>query len=580
MNLTYRAGTNFSSFDNNSYVAAVSFSPYAVSDPWEAGNIGSSVGLHKNGSSSYLTANTRSVTQDAFITLHKNFDDFTTQLILGGTMAEKPYANNYSKYTTVSSGQEFIDGFYNPAYRIGELSGGTGENKTRLQSGYADLTVGYKNFIFVHGSFRRDWTSLLPKGSNAYSFYGLDASFVFTDAISALKSQDFITYGKLRGAYSSTGQITIGPYNFTNLFDVSAGYPYGGQAGVGLNSSYRNPNLKPEKTLENEVGLEMGFLKSRINMDLTYYHTLTSGQTFPVNISSTSGFSSAYVNAGEVMSEGVEIGLNGDVIRNTAIGLKWNVGMNYTWNGSKVISMYQDVKDFSIGNYNHAVVGLPFPVLEVNDVQRDPATGKVVVDPSNGYPILVDTLNTVGRSTPSDMLNINTSISYKNFTLTALASYRTGNQFYAFVGGQLDFTGASEHTALNNRERFIFPNSVYESNGKFVDNDIYPVRDGGRGFWTVSPYTDAGTTYILDGSFWKLRAVTLTYDFKDMIRNLKWVKGLSLSVIGKDLLMWRPSQNLWTDPEFNVGNVNAQGVSDYNQLPPTRQFGVSVDVKF
>jgi hypothetical protein len=65
-----------------------------------------------------------------------------------------------------------------------------------------------------------------------------------------------------------------------------------------------------------------------------------------------------------------------------------------------------------------------------------------------------------------------------------------------------------------------------------------------------------------------------------MIRNLKWVKGLSLSVIGKDLLMWRPSQNLWTDPEFNVGNVNAQGVSDYNQLPPTRQFGVSVDVKF
>ena len=580
MNITYRAGTNFTSYDNNSYVAAVNFSPYAVSDPWEAGNIGSSVGLHKNGSASYLTGNARSINQDAFINLHKDFNDFSTQLILGGTVAEKPYGNGFSKFTRVNSDQTFIDGFYNPAYRIGELSGAYSESKTRLLSGYADLTLGYKNYVFLHGSYRRDWTSLLPKGNNAYNFYGVDASFVFTDAINSFKSQDIISYGKLRGAYSQTGQITIGPYNFTNIFDVAAGYPYGGQAGVGLNGSYRNPSLKPEKTIEKEVGLEFGLLKSRINLDITYYHTITSGQTFPVNISNTTGYSSAFVNAGEVLSQGIEFGLNADVIRNSAIGLKWNVGMNYTWNGSEVLSMYKDVKDFSIGSNNHAVVGQPFPVLEVNDIKRDPATGKAVIDPSNGYPILVDTLSIVGRSTPTDMLNLNTSVSWKNFNLNLLFSYRTGNQFYAFVGSQLDFTGASKHTALNNRERFIFPNSVYEKDGKFVDNDIYHVRDGARGFWTVSPYTDAGTTYILDGSFWKLRTVTLTYDFKDFIRNQKFIKGISLSIVGKNLLMWRPSQNLWTDPEFNVGNFNAQGVSDYNQLPPTRQFGASLDITF
>lgn len=580
MNITYRAGTNFTSYDNNSYVAAVNFSPYAVSDPWQAGNIGSSVGLHKNGSSSYLNGNARSINQDGFINLHKDFNDFSTQLILGGTVAEKPYGNSFSKVTRISSDQTFIDGFYNPAYRIGELSGGFTESKTRLLSGYADLTLGYKNYVFLHGSFRRDWTSLLPKGNNAYNFYGVDASFVFTDAINSLKSQDIISYGKLRGAYSQTGQITIGPYNFTNIFDVAAGYPYGGQAGVGLNSSYRNPGLKPEKTIEKEVGLELGLLKSRINLDVTYYHTITSGQTFPVNISNTTGYSSAFVNAGEVLSEGIEVGLNADVIRNSAIGLKWNVGMNYTWNGSEVLSMYKDVNDFSIGNNNHAVVGQPFPVLEVNDVQRDPATGKVVIDPMNGYPILVDTLSIVGRSTPTDMLNLNTSVSWKNFNLNLLFSYRTGNQFYAFVGSQLDFTGASKHTALNNRERFIFPNSVYEKDGKFVDNDIYHVRDGARGFWTVSPYTDAGTTYVLDGSFWKLRSVTLSYNFSDMLRNQKFIKGITFSLVGKNLLMWRPSQNLWTDPEFNVGNFNAQGVSDYNQLPPTRQFGASLDITF
>lgn len=580
MNLTYRVGTNFTSFNSNSYVAAVSFSPYAVSDPWQAGNIGSSVGLHKNGSSSYTTGNARSITQDGFITLNKTFSDFTTQLILGGSVAEKPYANGYSTYTTVSSGQLFIDDFYNPAYRIGELSGGTGESKTRLLSGYADLTLGFRNYVFLHGSFRRDWTSLLPKGNNAYNFYGVDASFVFTDAISALKTQNFLSYGKIHAAYSKTGQITIGPYNFTNIFDVAAGYPYGGQAGLSLNGAYRNPNLKPESTEEKEVGLEVGVMKSRINFDITYYHTVTSGQTFPVNISNTTGYGSAFVNAGEILSEGIEVGLNADVIRNSATNIKWNVGANYTWNGSKVLSMYGDVNDFSIGGSNHAVVGQPFPVLEVNDIKRDPATGRVVIDPSNGYPILVDTLNIVGRATPSDMLNLNTTVSWKNLSLNVLASYRTGNQFYAVVGSQLDFTGASMHTALNNRERFIFPNSVYEKDGKFVDNDMYHIRDGARGFWTVSPYTDAGTTYILDGSFWKLRSVTLSYDFKDIIRNVKFIKGLSLSLVGKNLLMWRPSQNLWTDPEFNYDNVNAQSNSNYNQLPPTRQFGFSVDVRF
>jgi hypothetical protein len=121
---------------------------------------------------------------------------------------------------------------------------------------------------------------------------------------------------------------------------------------------------------------------------------------------------------------------------------------------------------------------------------------------------------------------------------------------------------------------------VYEKDGKFVENDQYYVQDGARNFWTTSDYTKAGTTYIEDGSFWKLRTISLSYDFKDLIRNLNWVKGLNLTVIGKNLLMWRPSQNLWTDPEFNVDNVNAQSVSDYNQLPPTRQYGVSLDVRF
>jgi len=585
LNLTYRAGTQYTSFDNSSYVAAVNFSPWAVSDPWGAGNTASSVGLHKNGSAAYTNANARNISQDVIATLHKKFGDIDANLILGNVIAEKPYGNDYSSQTNVSSGQLFIDNFYNTDYRIGELTGSHYVEQTRLMSGYGDLTLGYKNSLFVHGSFRRDWSSLLPKGKNAYNFWSADASWVFTDAIKSLQNQDLISYGKLRVAYSNTGDITLTPYNIQNVFDVGGGFPYGGQAGISLNGAYRNPNLVPEKTVEKEVGLELGLFNGRINLDADYYTSLTSGQTFPVNVSGTTGYTSAFVNAGTVLSQGVEVGINATVIQNNASRLKWDVGGNFTWNGSNVQSLYQGVKDFNIGGYGgltgsvHAVVGQPFPVLETVDIRRDPQ-GRPIIDPASGYPILGDTLQNVGQVNPKYMLNLNTTLSWKNFSINIQASYRGGNVFYAYVGSQLNFTGASEFTTQNGRQRFIYPNSVYLENGKYVPNDKYYTQDGNANFWTNSAYASAGTSYIENASFWKIRNVSLSYDFKDLIQNVHWIHGLTFSVIGKNLLMFRPSQNVWTDPEFSYTTGNAQGITNYDQLPPTRQYGASVNIKF
>jgi len=585
LNLTYRAGTQYTSFDNNNYTAAVNFSPYQVSDPWAASNTASTVGLHKNGSAGYTNANARNISQDIIATLHKTFGDLDATLILGNNITEKPYGNDYSSQTNVNSSQLFIDNFYNTDYRIGELTGSHYVETTRLVSGYGDLTLGYKNFLFAHGSFRRDYSSLLPKGHNAYNFWSTDLSWVFTDAIKSLQNQDLISYGKLRVAYSNTGDITIAPYNVQNVFDVGAGFPYGSQAGVGLDGSYRNPNLVPEKTVEKEVGLEMGLFHGRINLDADYYYSLTSGQTFPVSVSGTTGYTSAFVNSGDVVSQGFEIGINATVIQNNVSRFKWDLGGNFTWNGSNVQDLYQGSKDFNIGGYTgltgsvHAVVGQPFPVLETVDVQRDPQ-GKVIIDPANGFPILGDTLQVVGQVSPKYMANINTTISWKNFSLNMQASYQGGNVFYAYVGSQLNFTGTSKFTTQNGRQNFIYPNSVYLDNGKYVDNNKYYTVDGNANFWTNSAFAQAGTSYIENAAFWKLRNVSLTYDFKDVIQNIHWLHGLTFSVIGKNLIMLRPSQNVWTDPEFSYTTANDQGITNYDQLPPTRQYGASLNIKF
>ena len=584
--LNYKIGTQFTDYYNNSYIAAVNFSPWAVSNPWGGGSLGNTTGLHKNGSASYVNANARNIQQTIMATLHKKFGDFDGRLILGNDIAQKPYGNNYSSSTTVNSGQLFIDDFYNTNYRIGELQGSQGINQTRLISGYGDLTVGYKNYLFVHGSFRRDYSSLLPKGSNAYNFWSADASWVFTDALKSLQNQDVISYGKLTAAYSNTGDITIGPYNIQNVFDVGSGYPFGSQAGLSLNGAYRNPTLVPEKTVEKEIGLEMGLFQSRINLQASYYTSLTSGQTFPVSVSGTTGYTSAYVNAGNVLSNGFELGLNATVLQNNASKFKWDVGSAFTWNGSNVQSLYGGVKQFNIGGYTgntgavYAVVGQPFPVLQTADLDRDPQ-GHVIIDPTDGLPTLSDTVKIVGQVNPTFTLGLNTNISYKNFSLNIQAEYRTGNVFFAYVGQQLNFTGASEFTTTNGRQRFIYPNSVYEDgNGKYVPNTQYYTNDGNLDFWTSSDYSQAGTSFIEDASFWKIRNVSLTYDFKDLIQNVHWVHGLSLSFIGKNLLMFRPSQNKWTDPEFSYTTNNNQGITNYDQLPPTRQYGASLNVKF
>ena len=586
LNLNYQILTQFTDFYNNSYVAAVNFSPWAASDPWGASNTASSIGLHQNGSASYTNANARNISQNFLVTLSRQFGDFSAKLILGNVISEKPYGNDYSSYTTVSSNNLFIDNFYNVAYRLGELSGGQGEEKTRLISGLGDLTLGYKDFAFIHGNFRRDWTSLLAKGHNAYNFWDIDASLVFTDAFpSVFKSSGFLSYGKIRAAYSVTGQISIGPYHVQNVFDVAGGFPYGSQAGLLLDQTYNNPNLEPEKTIEREIGLELGLWNSRINLNVDYYHSNTLNQTFPANVSSSTGYTNAFINAGNVMSEGVEAGVEAVVLQNNAQKMRWTIRPGFTWNGSKVLYMPQ--KDFFIGGYtggaggDHAVVGYPFPVIEATDIQRDPQ-GRPIIDPANGYPMLTDTQRIIGQINPKYLFDFSTSFSWKNFTLSLQLSYRGGNVFDAVVGNQLNFTGTTKFTTQNGRQNFIFPNSVYYDPAKnaYVPNDKYYTYDGNLYFWTNSPYVEAGTTYIVNAAFWKLRNISLSYDFGDLLHNVHWIKGLTLTLMGKNLLMWRPSQNVWTDPEFNYTTGNAQGISNYDQLPPTRQFGASLDVKF
>ena len=586
LNISYRLGTQVTNQIGKDWRNAVSFTPYAMSDPWgesstpKNGNIPGAVWDQ--------TILFKRIQQDIFLTFQHNFGNIDATLILGNSIWERSSSSQTQGVGATDDGggspqgqtnNLAIPNLYNIGYHAGIPGVGSYLSRTRLIGGFADLTLGYKDFLFLHGNFRRDYSSLLAPGNNSYNVYGGDASWVFSENIPSFKDSKILTYGKIRGAYSQTGQITILPYNTVNTFGVSGGYPYGGLTSLSLSGQYNNPANVPEKTIEKEVGIELGFLQNRISAGATYYFDDNLNQLFPVSLSNATGYGSALVNAARTNSTGWEFDLKTSPIRSKT-GFQWDLNGNFSIQTTTVKALFGGSQNFGIGNDNQAIVGMSFPQLYVQDLKRDSATNKVIVDPGTGLPSVSSDFKAVGRSTPKYILGLTSTMHYKNFTLNVVADYRGGYVFYNNSELNLDFTGASTHTTTNGRQNFIYPNSVVMSNGKYVTNTNVYTQDGNIGFWAYSDFRNAGADYVENAAAWKVRSISLSYDFSSLIQNNKYFKGLTFTALCNNALMFRPKENDFTDPEFNNGNVNGLGYNTYNQLPPTRQYSFILNVRF
>ena len=599
---TYRLSAQVTSTVNKFYRNQATFTPYAIA-AYGPPVYGTPASGDIAGAVEDDAITQRRIQQDIMLTFQRQFGDFTGTLIVGNTIWDR-YLNEQTQAVGNAIGNSLngggpqgqtsgliLPGIYNINYSFGipgtggpitASSGIQGVSDTRLIGAYADLTVGYQDFLFLHGNYRKDYSSLLATGHNSYPVWAVDASLIFSDIIPAIKNSSVISYGKIRGAYSETGQITLSPYGTVNTFSVPSPYPYGGLATLALNSNYNNPANVPEKTQEQEVGLEMGFFKQRVTAGFSWYHDVNSNQLFKVGLTTATGFSSAYVNAASTTSTGTEFDLKVTPVRTKDV--KWDVGANLAIQTTTVKQLYgsgaNKVTETSIGNDNEAIVGMSMPQMYVSDFIRDSSNGKVIVN-SQGYPQLSSNLVAAGRTTPKYILGLTSGVTYKDFTLNVIADYRGGYVFYNNAELNLDFTGASAHSASNGRQNFIYPNSEVLVNGKYVPNTNVYTQDGNLGFWVSSDYRRAGTAYVENAAAWKIRTISVTYDFMHLVGpNQKIFKGLKLTVLCNNVAMFRPKQNDFTDPEFNYNNSNGLGYNTYYQLPPTRQYTAVLGITF
>ena len=459
---------------------------------------------------------------------------------------------------------------------------GNGSVEARKLGYLGEATVGYKNFAFVHGSFRTDLDTRLSKANRYIPYYDIDGSLVLSEMFKSITENGVLDFAKVRYAHSLTGNVSAlsggsqyiayGAYQTMATYGLAGGFPYSssGLGGYSLNTTIANPDIKPEKVTEDEVGLDLGFLSDRITLGASYYQSTTKDGIVYASVSSASGFTKALVNAANTANKGLELDLGGTIIKHG--GLEWSMKVNWTHQTSKVNSIVSGVTALNVGNAAYAVVGYAYPQIETYDWNRDPSNGKVIVDANTGLPTRASKLSILGQTNPKDIIGITSNLKYKSFTFTMTWDYRAGHKVYVSdLGTTLDHSGTSITSVVAGRQRFVFPNSEYlNSAGQYVPNTNVEVQDGNFNFWPTL-YQSVRANYVISAAAWKLREASVSYSLpKKWLNEVRFIKGASIGVSGRNLLMFVPGTNKFTDPEFANDTGNGVGTSGLGQLPPTR----------
>jgi len=581
LDLVGRQAITTRNLSNKNTVAEFKFTDYSKNtDASSKSDISGSV----SDGSSYRTQ----LVSDLFAQATKTLGDIKLDLIAGGQ-----WTNQSAKDVSVSANGLVVPDLFNVSNGVGTPGANEGNYKARQIGAYGDLRVGYKGYLFLHGTGRNDWVSTLSPKNRSFFYPSVDVSIIASDAIAALKESNVISFLKLRAGWSKVGQVNLrglyGAYQLLPTFSPNAyGFPFGSLAGYTVDNSLVSNNLKPEITKGYEAGFDLNLFKDRFTSTVTYFDTKTDDQTVSTRVSSTTGFTTLTTNTGQTQSKGLEVTAHVSPIKNR----DWNVtiGGNYTYLDNKVNSISADLPRLSLATYgtdgpgSYAVAGQVFPVIMGFDYKRDP-DGHVIVDAISGLPTKSDTISILGTATPKHRLGVDGLVKFKNLSLSFLFDYRGGYQVYNSIGTELDWSGTGYRTAVYNRQRFVFPNSVIWDGTKYVQNTDITVKNGNgnNGFWSDGINRDITSNYVTSGDFWKLREISLAYDFPvSMLNKTKVIKGARISVQARNLFMWMAKDNYYTDPEYSdAGNdSNGIGLTGIGQTPPSRYYGATVSVRF
>ncbi len=529
--------------------------------------------------SGWLTEYTKSYSEinlNYLLGFNKTFGDWSVGATLGGNRQR-----NITKQYYVADGSRpfVIDGLWS-VNNVGSYSPKKIYTEYQVNSVYATADLGWKNQVFLNLTGRNDWFSTLSPQNNHYFYPSATLSWVFTDSF---EMPAWFTFGKLRASYASASNGTSA---YQNLLAYTVNnYTINGQhTAYPSNPTYPNPDLKPVRITEYEVGLSLAFLKNRLSFDMAYYQKRTTDDIAVVSTSSGSGFKSRIMNVGKIKNDGFEFMVNAVPVRTK--DFQWEFTYNMAYNNSKVQYLGEGVERLQIdgassrsGNVTvQNIVGSSYGDLVGYAYKRD-EKGNIVF--KNGIAQHADKVTTLGNGVYKLTGGFSNTLKYKDFTLSFLLDFKWGAKL--FSGSNYSFYSEGLHKkTLIGREKdgkgSIVGEGVMldEKTGKYVPNTV---AVSAQEYWRGIVSNNIAEEFIYNASFLKLRELSLGYTFpQSLLQKLRFVKGLSVSLVGR---------NLWTiikhtdniDPESAYNTSNGQGL-ELNGYPATRSIGFNVNIKF
>ncbi|WP_028902176.1 SusC/RagA family TonB-linked outer membrane protein [Prevotella sp. P6B4] len=504
------------------------------------------------------------INHEFMLMYNQTFNDFTLNANLGANIMKNHYEYVYGE----TQGGLAIPEFYNLANSMTQAAGYNYRREKSINSLFGDVTLGWKNMLYLEGTIRGDKSSTLPKGNNTYVYPSVTGSWIFSELLK--DKQNWLSFGKLRLGFAKVGNDTD-PYQLYNTFsqytNIDATTP-----GYRLPNTMQNPDLKPESTTSFEAGLEMSFFNNRLGFDVTYYRTNTKDEILPLSVSGTTGYIYKYVNSGEIENKGWEFGVHATPVKTH--DFEWNTNLTLATNKNKVKSLADGVDYYRIASAPFlveigAMVGEEYGVIMGTDYVYDENGNKLVGD--DGLYMATDGNQVIGHIFPDFTGGWTNAFRYKNLDLSFQLDFSKGGQYFSttYLWGM--YCGMFEETAANNVRETGIITQGYTTDGK-PNTQVVAARDYYENF-----YTGPAAQSLLKSDYIKLREVSVGYTF-----NLKpqwFVKSLRLSAFGRNLAVWGPDVKHF-DPEMIVtGSGNIQGVEG-GATPMVSTYGFTVNMKF
>ncbi|MCC9138685.1 SusC/RagA family TonB-linked outer membrane protein [Pontibacter silvestris] len=468
----------------------------------------------------------------------------------------------------------------------------TSTTHRRMARLYSSLNLGFYDQLFVNVAAAGESGSTFGSESKSTFYYpSADVAWQFNQ-LSGLNNSSILSFGKLRTAYGVVGIQPDAYQNTTPYINASFSGIYANPiSGTGYGGAYvqsasqGDPNLRPERKTEWEIGTDLRFFNDKLSASLTYYQNKIEDLLLNVAVAGSSGFSSRYTNAGSMENKGLEVDLNFNVLQKK--DFSWNVFANWSRNKNRVTDLAGTDNIVLTGGALATVarVGYALSSFYGGTALRNEDGSLNLTE--NGFPQLSPELTIIGDPNPDWRGGFGTNASYKDFSLNVLFETSQGGDFYEGTRGVLVNFGT--HADVGNevtlsQDMYNYAGNIIPAGstvrGNIADFGAGPVLLDQSWYTTLGGHSGQMTEqFVSDGSWTRIREITLGYTLNsEGFRNKTKLQGINFAVTLRNPVLWTNIEGV--DPETNVSGVgNARGV-DYFNNPSTRSLLFSIKFNY